>query len=943
MLLAAVLSMVVGSALAITAPSADTAGPGVGGTVFEDIDTDGVRDVGEPGLAGLTVAAFGVGNSMVASTVTDSSGRWSFAVDFAVRVEVSPSTGNAEGWGVESVGWGHPAVEVVEVGTTDHDIALMDPDRYCGDDPKMVVSCFFGSNASADSATVKEFSESAGVREVADQRIDGKPERWVDPSSEGSAGQLGAVGGLATYSESGSTYSAAFAKKFAPLGPLGINGIYRMDAGGTVHDFYSSLTPAMPDRTPTTADPWSDPWGVWQIGWIGWGDIDVVGDRLYGVNLGDRHLYIWDLAPDGSAAGTPTRVPIPLVAPNALADRPFGIGAHRGTVYIGGVDTGDRTGVSTTPSGWIQRFDPQTMSFTDAPGSPAVTFPLAHSRGCVYRVGVTCGPLDYRIRWRRWGASPTLTSEYDFDRNVRYDFEVNPQPMVADIEFDDDGAMVVGLRDRWGDTIARTIPSGTVPHPVLGPLGPRFTRIINGYAFGDVMRLTRVGSGWQMESNGAASGAVGSAGSGGGPGGGEFYDADHALLDTDLGDGLGRVLQAHDEASIGSLALVPGSGEVAVTSFDVYGVFDSIGLRWLANDGEDVPTGRPDTAIRNNRAVVVQMDPQGAYSASPFGKANGLGDIELLCSAVPRVIGDLVWNDVNMNGVQDPPSDGGMPEPGMAGVVIQLKNLAGDVIATTATNADGRYRFVVTRGQVVDVEIAPWEFVSGALAGMTLAATDASDRGGSDSDAVRVGSRSFLRAQGLERGGAALHFDIGVVGAPDPQVTTTTSAATTTTTTTAAATTTTTSTTTTSTTNPATTTTTAASATTTIAPTTTEGPTTTSAPATTTTALNVTTTTDTVPDVTTTTAPDPTSTSGAPTTDPPTTTTTPVPPPSGPGNKLDGGSSSREGDSPPNIPTKLAFTGRTVGGLFMVALGLLIIGFVMVGPTAASKRARGRD
>ncbi|WP_374241629.1 SdrD B-like domain-containing protein, partial [Zoogloea sp.] len=50
-------------------------------------------------------------------------------------------------------------------------------------------------------------------------------------------------------------------------------------------------------------------------------------------------------------------------------------------------------------------------------------------------------------------------------------------------------------------------------------------------------------------------------------------------------------------------------------------------------------------------------------------------------------IGDRVWNDANMNGVQD------SGEAGIAGVTVKLLNGAGQVITTTTTDVNGNYLF----------------------------------------------------------------------------------------------------------------------------------------------------------------------------------------------------------------------------------------------------------
>ena len=55
---------------------------------------------------------------------------------------------------------------------------------------------------------------------------------------------------------------------------------------------------------------------------------------------------------------------------------------------------------------------------------------------------------------------------------------------------------------------------------------------------------------------------------------------------------------------------------------------------------------------------------------------------------LPRVaVGDLVWEDVDEDGIQDP------GEPGVPGVTVNLLNSNGAVISTTVTNSAGKYLF----------------------------------------------------------------------------------------------------------------------------------------------------------------------------------------------------------------------------------------------------------
>lgn len=73
-------AVVVALALAAGSGSAVAAGPALlSGTVFDDLDGDGVQDPGEPGHAAVTVTLdIGANGSIDTSTVTDGNGNFSF-------------------------------------------------------------------------------------------------------------------------------------------------------------------------------------------------------------------------------------------------------------------------------------------------------------------------------------------------------------------------------------------------------------------------------------------------------------------------------------------------------------------------------------------------------------------------------------------------------------------------------------------------------------------------------------------------------------------------------------------------------------------------------------------------------------------------------------------------------------------------------------------------
>jgi uncharacterized repeat protein (TIGR01451 family) len=71
------------------------------------------------------------------------------------------------------------------------------------------------------------------------------------------------------------------------------------------------------------------------------------------------------------------------------------------------------------------------------------------------------------------------------------------------------------------------------------------------------------------------------------------------------------------------------------------------------------------------------------------GQSNRTVDAGLIQpNAALASLGDFVWNDTNRNGIQD------AGELGVAGVQVTLYDASGNVIATTNTDANGRYNFV---------------------------------------------------------------------------------------------------------------------------------------------------------------------------------------------------------------------------------------------------------
>ncbi|WP_343733224.1 SdrD B-like domain-containing protein [Duganella sp.] len=95
-------------------------------------------------------------------------------------------------------------------------------------------------------------------------------------------------------------------------------------------------------------------------------------------------------------------------------------------------------------------------------------------------------------------------------------------------------------------------------------------------------------------------------------------------------------------------------------------------------------------------------------------------DLDAGIVVVQAKLGDTVWEDKNGNGVQD------SGEAGIAGVTVQLKNAAGQVVQTTTTAADGKYSFTADPGSYTVSVTAP--------SGYNFSAKDAGADDAKDSD-----------------------------------------------------------------------------------------------------------------------------------------------------------------------------------------------------------------
>ncbi|MFG2146320.1 collagen binding domain-containing protein [Streptomyces sp. NPDC048696] len=457
------------------------------------------------------------------------------------------------------------------------------------------------------------------------------------PTDETTFEQIGATYGLAHKRDTDQLFVGALTKRLMPYGPAGPGGIYVVDRKTKQTSLFATVPDAGDAKHST--DLTRDTMEINNaVGKEALGDLDMGGDghTLYAVGLKAKSLYVYDTT--GAGPGKPgaqpeQTIPIPDPGcPSGAADwRPYGLGMHDGAVYVGGTCSAESSQNDADLRAYVLKLD--GASFTTV-----ISHDLAYERGQGY------ASVGGDTHWRHWLKT---WDPYAWFKQANF-----PQPILSDIVFDRDGSMILGFRDRLGDQAG---------YEALSPEGSTDTAQRSLFpAMGDITRVCKKGTGWVWDSEGpeCPNHFVNGSAPPQQDGVKEYY-----YDDSTLGQ-LAESLQ-------GGLAFAPRFTKTVSTIVDPLTIFSG-GVRKFDNT-----TGKGSD------------DYQVDGGTGSFGKANGLGDLELLCDEAPLQIGNRVWFDRNRNGIQDP------TEEAIPGATVTLLDKDGKVLETTTTNARGEYYFQV--------------------------------------------------------------------------------------------------------------------------------------------------------------------------------------------------------------------------------------------------------
>ena len=631
----------------------------VGDRIWHDTNEDGIQQPGEAGIDGVAVtlvcgtdqasvttanggqflfsnktggnATFmGYGESCVlkvASTQTALSGKQLTLKDADGIATNDPLTDVRDSDAVDNAGTAEIAFTTGNVGENNHslDIGYKSGSTISFDPPAGPDAFSCAANVRlATSVHVNGDSQAAGSTGAAvnslitfDYAATGE---LAAPFSKATAGQVGAVWGLAYDTPRQKLYAAAFLKRHASFGPNGIGAIYQMDgtsatptpsllidlAAQGVDVGTSPRVPAsgaMDDPNELPADASQPSWdrdAFAQVGKISIGDIDISADgkTLWAINLKQRELVEIDLAT------TTVKAQHPMTDPGCSNGefRPWAVKVHDGKVWVGSVCSAETSQQASDLKAYVQAFD--GTSFTTA-----TSFALNYPKGSIGN-----GPGDEK--WQPWKDTYTTLASGDF--------AIYPQPILSDIEFDMDGSLILGFMDRMGHQV------GGVNYT---PNYPDDDTMIQGQTGGDIIRVCNNGGKYELENNATCtSGSTAGKDKGQGPGNGEYYWGDMWDFNPWNADG-----GFHQETSFGGLAFKAGSGEIALSAMNPLNPnANAGGVIWLDN----ATGGR---SANQGVQVYRQQDGTSPY----FGKASGMGDVELFCAEA------ALQPDLNLTKVAD--------------------------------------------------------------------------------------------------------------------------------------------------------------------------------------------------------------------------------------------------------------------------------------------------
>ncbi|NNF56078.1 MAG: DUF11 domain-containing protein, partial [Acidimicrobiales bacterium] len=657
-------------------------GATIGDFVFNDLDTDGIQDAGEPGVDGIGVQLLS-GATVVASTTTSGGGAYTFTnvvpgtytVQVLLPVDATPTT--------VDVG-ANDAVDSDIDGSGAVTVTVSSGESVVTIDAGLIFPGSIGD-------FVFEDTDGDGIQDGGETGVGGITVNLLDGSGTQISTTTTAGDGSYSFTDlAPGDYQIEFV-------PSGVYGLAPQDSGSD-------------DALDSDADPSTGRTAVFTL--LSDEAIDHVdAGVIAGGSIGDRIFF--DDDGDGIDNGEPG-------VPGATIELLNGSGTVVGTTTSDA--NGNYTFGGLTPNLYSIRVTNPGVVFTTANvGADDDVDSDADATGTTNDVFLTSGLVISNLDV---GVLPSSISDLVFTDTNGNGLQDAGEPGLAGV--------TVELLDGAGTLLATTTTSASGSYS-FDLLLPGTYEVSVSIPAGFAATAQNVGTDTAIDSNIDAAGDSGTFTLAGNTTD-DSIDAglyQYATLgDTVFVDLNDDGAQTPGEPGVDGLTvnLLQGGSTVDTTTTAGGGLYSFTGLIPGDYAIEVLAPGFTFVAMDAGSDDALDSDVDASGVSAVIALISGETNTTIDAGVAPSTIGDLVFDDLNGDGIQN-----GL-DAGIDGVVVNLLDDGGSVIATTTTAGGGLYSFTVAPGT--------YEIEFEALSGTTFTATDVGSDDALDSDADQTTGRT---------------------------------------------------------------------------------------------------------------------------------------------------------------------------------------------------------